>query len=62
LFTKEPEGYKIAHWRLSEYNDPNPETDVNVIQNESCISITPVKVKLSHNKKALERLIRSCLQ
>ncbi len=62
LFTKESEGYKITHWRLSEYNDPNPETDVNVIQKESCISITPVKVKLSHNKKALERLIRSCLQ
>lgn len=61
LFTKEPEGYKIAHWRLSDYSDPNPETDVNVIQNESCISVTPVKVKLSHNKKTLEDFVKSCL-
>ena len=61
LFTKEPEGYKIAHWRLSEYNDPHPETDVHVIRSEACISLTPVKVKLPHNKKALEDFVKSCL-
>jgi 5'/3'-nucleotidase SurE len=62
LFTKEPEGYKIAHWRLSDYSDPKPETDVHVIRNETCVSITPVKVRLLHNKKALEHLLRSCLE
>jgi 5'/3'-nucleotidase SurE len=62
LFTKEKEGYRIAHWRLSDYNDPNPETDVHVIQNDACISITPVKVRLSHDKKALEHFARSCLR
>lgn len=61
LFTKEEEGYRIAHWRLSDYNDPNPETDVHVIRDEACISITPVKVKLFHNKKALENFVGSCL-
>jgi 5'/3'-nucleotidase len=61
LFTKEPEGYKIAHWRLSEYNDPHPETDVHVIRSEACISLTPVKVELPHNKKALEDFVKSCL-
>jgi len=62
LFTKEQEGYRIAHWRLSDYNDPNPETDVHAIRSEACISITPVKVKLSHNRKELERLVKSCLR
>jgi 5'-nucleotidase len=61
LFTKEPEGYKIAHWRLSEYNDPKPETDVHVIRNETCISVTPVRIKLPHNKKAMEDFVKSCL-
>jgi 5'-nucleotidase len=62
LFTKEQEGYRIAHWRLSDYNDPNPETDVQAIRNEVSISITPVKVRLSHNRKALEHFAKSCLQ
>jgi len=62
LFTKEQEGYRIAHWRLSDYNDLNPETDVHVIRSEACISITPVKVKLSHNRMALERLVKGCLR
>jgi 5'-nucleotidase len=62
LFTKEQEGYRIAHWRLSDYNDPNPETDVHAIRNEVSISITPVKVRLSHNRKALEHFAKSCLQ
>lgn len=62
LFTKEKEGYRVAHWRLSDYNDPNPETDVHVIRKEACISITPVKVKLSHNKKALEHFVESCFR
>jgi 5'-nucleotidase len=62
LFTKEEEGYRIAHWRLSDYSDPNSETDVHVVRNETCVSITPVKVRLSHNKKALEHFLKSCLR
>jgi len=62
LFTKEPKGYRIAHWRLSDYNDPNPETDVYVLRKKTCISITPVKVKLSHNQRALKDFVKGCLR
>jgi 5'-nucleotidase len=62
LFTKEQEGYRIAHWELSDYRGVNPETDVHAIRREKCVSITPVKIKLSHNREALERLVKGCLR
>jgi 5'-nucleotidase len=57
LFTKEHKGYRIAHWRLADYVDANPETDVNVVKNQKCISITPVKVRLQHDTKALRDIL-----
>jgi len=58
LFTKEQKGYRIAQWRLADYVDPDPETDVHVVRDEQCISITPIKIKLQHNKKALENMLK----
>jgi len=58
LFTKEEKGYRIAHWRLADYVDADPETDVHVVKDEGCISITPIKIKLQHNKKTLKSIIK----
>lgn len=62
LFTKESAGYKIAHWRLADYNDPNRETDVHVVRDEGCVSVTPVKIRLYHNKKQLKRMLKDILR
>jgi len=61
LFTKEEKGYRIAHWRLADYVDADPETDVYVVKNEGCMSITPIKIKLQHNTKALETMLKDIL-
>jgi len=58
LFTKEERGYRIVHWRLADYADADPETDVHVVKDEGCISITPVKVRLEHNKKSLKSVLK----
>lgn len=61
LFTREEKGYRIAHWRLSDYADANSETDVHVVKNEGCVSITPVRVRLGHSKKAVEKMLKGIL-
>jgi 5'-nucleotidase len=58
LFTKEKKGYIITHWRLNDYIDPDPQTDVYTVRDEGCISITPVRIRLQHNKKALESMLK----
>jgi len=58
LFTEEEKGYRITSWRLADYVDADPETDVHSIKNEGCISITPIKIKLTHNKKALRIILK----
>ena len=58
LFTKEEKGYRITSWRLADYVDADPETDVHSVKNEGCISITPIKIKLTHNKKALRTMLK----
>lgn len=58
LFTKERKGYRIAHWRLADYIDTKRETDVHVVKDEACISITPIKIQFQHNKKALENVVK----
>jgi len=61
LFTKEDKGYRIAHWRLADYEDPDLETDVNVVRNEGCVSITPVKIRLHHGIGAVKRVLKNVL-
>lgn len=62
LFTKEDGGYRITSWKLDNYVDSDPETDVHAVRDEGCISITPVKVKLQHNKKAIENTLKDAFQ
>jgi len=58
IYSKEEKGYRIAQWRLADYGDPDPETDVYVVKEEGCVSITPIKIRLQHNKKALRKMLR----
>lgn len=58
IYVKEEKGYRIAHWRLTDYRDPDPETDVHVVKEEGCISITPIKIRLKHEKNALRNLLQ----
>jgi 5'-nucleotidase len=59
IFADEKQGYRIAHWRLADYGDPDPETDVYTVKEEGCISITPVKIMLEHKTSALKDLLRT---
>jgi len=58
IFAKEEKGYRIAHWRLADYGDADPETDVHVVKDEGCVSVTPIKIKSEHNKKALKNVLK----
>jgi 5'-nucleotidase len=59
IYTKRKEGYKIGGWVLSGYPDDEPGTDVHTVKEEECISITPIKVRLLHNKNGLEGLSKA---
>jgi 5'-nucleotidase len=59
IFANEEKGYRIAHWRLADYGDPDPKTDVYTVKEEGCISITPVKIKLEHNTSGLKDLLKA---
>jgi broad specificity polyphosphatase/5'/3'-nucleotidase SurE len=58
LFTTVHDGgcYKIMEWRLSEYADVDPDSDVRAVK-QGRISITPVEVRLRHNRGALKALV-----
>jgi len=56
IYTKQKSGYRIVGWSLSTYPDDEPGTDIHAIKKESCVSITPIKIRMLHNKKALENL------
>jgi len=58
IYVKEEKGYRIPHWRLADYRDLDTETDVYVVKEEGCISITPIKIRLQHNKEALKNMLR----
>jgi 5'-nucleotidase len=58
LFTKEDKGYRIAHWRLADYKCTHHDTDVHVVRDEGCISITPVRIRMRHSKKGSERMLK----
>jgi len=57
IFADEKQGYRIAQWRLSDYGDPDTETDVYTIKEEGCISVTPIKITLEHNTSGLKDLL-----
>ncbi|MFQ6073763.1 MAG: hypothetical protein ACE5KC_00955, partial [Candidatus Bathyarchaeia archaeon] len=58
IFTKERQGYRITSWKLADYEDANPETDVYAVK-KGYISITPIKVQLLHSRKALESMMKN---
>jgi len=58
LYAKEEEGYRITRWVLADYTDRNPDTDVHVVKEEGCISITPIKIGFVHNKKSVEIMLK----
>jgi len=61
LFAKEEKGYRIASWKLADYVDRDPETDVYVVKNEGCVSITPVKIGFIHSKTALKNMLKDII-
>ncbi|MGQ9459647.1 MAG: 5'/3'-nucleotidase SurE [Candidatus Bathyarchaeaceae archaeon] len=59
IYTKQSEGYRITSWALAGYPDDEPGSDLHAVKRERCISITPIKVRLLHNKKQLEGLLKA---
>jgi len=59
IYTKQKEGYKITSWAVAGYPDDEPGTDLHAVKKERCISITPIKVRLLHNKNGLEGLLKA---
>jgi 5'-nucleotidase len=59
LHTEERDGYRIAHWMLADYSDRNPDTDVYAVKEKNCISITPIKIGFTNNKKSVEEMLKN---
>jgi 5'-nucleotidase len=57
IYTKQKEGYRITSWAVAGYPDDEYGTDLHAIKKERCISITPIKIRLLHNRKGLEPLL-----
>jgi 5'-nucleotidase len=58
IHTNWEDGYKITNWALSNYPDDQLGTDLYAVRERKCISITPIKISLLHNKRGLENLCR----
>jgi 5'-nucleotidase len=59
IYTKRKDGYKIGGWVLSGYPDDKPGTDIHTIKNEKRVSITPIRVRFPHHKKALKDFLEA---
>ena len=59
IHTKKNGGYKILTWALESYPDDVPGTDIHTIKERKCISVTPIQLKLLHNRNALEGLSKA---
>ncbi len=59
IYTKKGEGYRITSWTMDGYPEDDPGTDLHAIKKNHSISITPIKLELVHNRKALENLLRA---
>jgi len=57
IYSKEEGGYRIAAWILSSYPDDKKGTDVHAVKEEENISITPIRIRLRHDKNALKNLM-----
>lgn len=59
IYTKRKDGYKIGGWVLSGYPDDKPGTDIHTIKNKKRVSITPIRVRFPHHKKALKDFLEA---
>jgi len=59
IHSKRGNGFMIRGWMLSNYPDDEMGTDLYTVKREKSISITPIKVRLLHNKKGLRELLRT---
>jgi 5'-nucleotidase len=59
IYTKRKDGYKIGGWVLSGYPDDKPGTDIYTIKNEKRVSVTPIRVRFPHHKKALKDFLEA---
>ena len=58
IHTENEDGYRILSWALTHYPDGEHGTDLHAIR-EGYISVTPIKLKLTHNTKAIKDLLDS---
>jgi 5'-nucleotidase len=58
IHTNREDGYKITSWALSDYPNDRPGTDIYTVREKKCVSITPIKISLPHNKRGLENLCK----
>jgi len=59
IYTKQKGGYRITSWALDGYPDDELGTDLHAVKKQRCISVTPIKVRLLHNKKGMEGLLKA---
>jgi 5'-nucleotidase len=59
IYTERKDGYKIGGWVLSGYPDDKPGTDIYTIKNEKRVSVTPIRVRFPHHKKALKDFLEA---
>lgn len=59
IHTKQGGAYKIINWTLENYPDDAPGTDLHAIKKKKCVAITPIKLKLHHNKNGLVDLSKA---
>ena len=59
IHTAEKGGYRIKSWALRHYPDGHPGTDLHVIKNGKCVSVTPIKVEFLHSTKSMKDFLES---
>ena len=59
IHSKRGNGFMIRGWMLSNYPDDEMETDLYAVKKEKNISITPIKIKLPHNRESLRELLKT---
>ena len=59
IHSKHGNGFMIRGWMLANYPDDEIGTDLHTVKKEKSISITPIKIKLLHNKESLGELLET---
>ena len=59
IHSKRGDGFMIRGWMLSNYPDDKMGTDLHAVRKEKSISITPIKIRLLHNKEGLMDLLKT---